>query len=274
MRTILWATALLLLLSGTALVYFLARGKLLRPALLGEGSFGLGNIVGIVSLALNVLLFFIAIFSLYVAVVTYTGAEKSGHEQQVTLDASRKALEETSGILRTSAKDFRDSAEGARSQYDLLQAERTERDEAVLVAIRDEVASNIAIVQQNQNALKQELEALTQDKTLVAPLLLLSTGSWELLKASIPERFFKGKGSLKLVTDAFALANAINQTVRSRENYRISNGAMSNFAGRMKLYDHDLAAKNESLLDFLKKLEDQLAAATPPGPREMPAKQK
>jgi hypothetical protein len=259
LRNVLWVTALLLLFSGTALAYFLVRGRLLRPAPLGDASLGL-DIVGIVSLALNVLLFLIAIFSLYVAVVTYVGAEKSGHEQQVTLDASRKALEETSGILKASAKDFRDSAEAARGQYELLQAERSERDEAVLVAITDEVVSNIKILEQNQNTLRTELGALPEGKSVVTPLLLLHTGSWELLKASIPERLFAGNGTLNPVTDAFAMASAINETIRSRENYRISNGAMSNFSSRMKLYDDDLVAKNASLLKPVKELEAAFTA--------------
>jgi hypothetical protein len=266
LRAILWLTALLLLLSGAALAYFLLRGKLLRLALLGEASLGLGDVVGIVSLALNVLLFFIAMFSLYVAVVTYVGAEKSGHDQQVTLDASRKALEQTSGILSASAKDFRDSAEAAKGQYELLQAERVEREEAVLVAVRDEITSNLAIIEQNQRALQLELGVLADGKTLVTPLLLLHTGSWELLKVSIPERFFKEKGTLNSITDAFAKAGAINETVRSRENYRISNGAMSNFSSHMKLYDDDLITRNAALLQSLKELRGILVAGAAPGP--------
>jgi hypothetical protein len=270
LRTVLWVTALLLLSSGVALVYFLLRAKLLRPPPLGEQSLGLPDAVGIVSLALSVLLFFIAIFSLYVAVVTYVGAEKSSHEQQVTLEASRKALEETSGILKKSANDFRDSAEAARGQYDLLQGERVERDESVLVAIRNEVTSNLAILEQNQQALQQELALIPEGKTLVAPLLLLHTGSWELLKVNIPERFFKEKGTLNTITDAFAKAGAINETVRSRENYRINNGAMTNFSSHMKLYDDDLIPKDTSLIKVFKELRSRALADEVPKPRQRP----
>jgi hypothetical protein len=271
LRTVLWSTTFLLLGSGGALAYFLMRGKLLRPAPLGETSLGLGDLVGIVSLALSVLLFFVAIFSLYVAVVTYVSAEKSGREQQVTLEASRKALEETSATLKTSAKSFRDSAEAAKGQYDLLQTERVQRDEAVLIAIKDEITSNIAILEQNQNALKMELGVLGEGRSLVTPLLLLHTGSWELLKVSIPERFFRGKGTLNTTTDGFARAIAINETVRSRENYRISNGAMSNFSSHMKLYDDDLITKNATLLQVFNELRTSFQPSASPKPIRAPA---
>jgi hypothetical protein len=270
LRTILWVTALLLLGSGVALVYFLLGAKWFRPAPLGEQSLNLADTVGIVSLALSVLLFFIAIFSLYVAVVTYVGAEKSGHEQQTTLEKSRKALEETSGILNKSASDFRDSAEAAKGQYNLLQQEKVERDEGVLVAIRDEVTSNLAILEQNQQFLAQELVALRQRQSVVAPLLLLHTGSWELLKVSIPEKFFKEKGTLNKITDAFARAGAINETVRSRENYRIHSESMTNFHDRLKLYDDNLLAQNAALLQIFKELRNGAMADTLPKPKHGP----
>src|SRR5262245_39988896 len=94
MRLLLWLVALLLVAGLAAVLYLLFRP---RPLPAGAVSGELGNIV---SLALNVALFFIAIFSLLVAMAAYQSAEVSGSKQQETLDASRKALEATVDIAR------------------------------------------------------------------------------------------------------------------------------------------------------------------------------
>jgi hypothetical protein len=49
------------------------------------------------------------------------------------------------------------------------------------------------------------------------------------------------------------LAEQVNEEVYSRENYRIHNGAMSNYDARMRIYD-------ESLVRGLRALEEEITA--------------
>ena len=59
------------------------------------------------------------------------------------------------------------------------------------------------------------------------------------------------------------LTNEINETIQSRESYRVNNGAISNYETRIKIYDEILQnsiMRLEMLMpDFIKKIKAHIS---------------
>lgn len=215
---------------------------------------GVADLTGIVSLALNAALFLITILSLFIAVAAFKASEKSGEEQLETLKNSRKALQITADTLKSSAQDFRDSAQAAKGQYAFLLAERQERDQAVLSSLHKELASNEAAIVENQKFLDTELQFLKEGQSLIGPINSLQTGTWELLRLYLPPEVSTKEPVLRSVTEAYKLTHRVNDIIRSREDYRNANGAMDNFGRRMTAYDQQLQELNAKVLTELRTL--------------------
>lgn len=258
MRAVMWATAVLLILGAAGIVYVLTKQRVTTPNILSQGPVTLTDMVGVVSLALNVVLMLISVVALLTAFAAYRASEASGRDQQVALDASRKAMEATSEILKASASDFRSSAEAAKGQYALLQQAQSERDRSIVSALHQEADTNAALLAAIRGRLEIELKIIPEGKTLVSPLPLLHTGAWGILKVSIPQRLLTPNAITKLA-ETYRLAEAVNETLRSRESYRLQNGAMSNFQSRMGLYDQDLLETSVPLVDLLKEVKAIIA---------------
>ena len=133
-----------------------------------------------------------------------------------------------------------------------------QRDEAVLTAAREELLSNIDLLKRNQFLLQQELAVIDERKSVVDPLSPLKSGAWELLRTNMPRKLIREVNTFNKIKEADQAANEVNETIRSRENYRIHNGAMSNFADRMKSYDQILLEKQKRSLEALEELKSQL----------------
>lgn len=251
MRTILWITAAFLVGGGVVLLVYLLRPK-------SDAGFppnlGISDLTGIISLAVNAALFMITIVSLLIAVAAYRASEKSGEQQLETLKKSREALQITADTLEHSAKDFRDSAEAAKGQFTFLQTEKQDRDEAVLSTLYKELSFNEIAVAENQTALGTELAAIKEDKTLIGPINTLHTGAWELLRLYLPHQISGKAAVLGSVTEIYRLTYRINELIRSREDYRIHNGAMSNFATTMVAYDGQLQELNTKISPHFREL--------------------
>jgi hypothetical protein len=129
--------------------------------------------------------------------------------------------------------------------------ETQEREVNVLRALNEELNENKTISERNIEMLRQELTALKEHKTIVEPLRLLKIGFWDIAKVNLPKSLLKGNQMLKL-RDVAAIIDDCNEQIRSRENYRIHNGAMSNFEGRMRHYD-------EGLMESLSSLQSAIA---------------
>jgi uncharacterized membrane protein YhaH (DUF805 family) len=91
--------------------------------------------VNLFGLSLNVTLFLLSLFSLYVAVKTYRDAEKSGKEQAATLESSRKALEAMvstakteMGLMDTFVDLSRQQLDTLKSQYRVMNTNRSIKD--------------------------------------------------------------------------------------------------------------------------------------------------
>lgn len=113
------------------------------------------------------------------------------------------------------------------------------RDNTILTAIGEELRSNYEISTLNKNILLEEIKVLDENKSVVTPLCFLQSGFWELVKVNLPSALAKGDSLLKIRKMAQS-TNEINEVIRSRENYRVHNGAMSNYSSRLKIYDQIL----------------------------------
>ena len=131
-------------------------------------------------------------------------------------------------------------------------AESLVRDRTVMKAVNEELVSNKWCLQQNLIRLHHELPVLDQNKTLVQPLFTMKTGFWYLAMINLPGILLAGDRLVRLRSLAI-LSEQVNDEVRSRENYRIHNTAMSDYAARMKMYD-------ELLVRTLHLLDEEIAA--------------
>ena len=134
-------------------------------------------------------------------------------------------------------------------------SESQERDEAVMNAINEELLTNKRSLQQNLFRLERELSVLGEDKSIVQPLFTMKTGFWDLAKVNLPKKLLVGDALARLRNLVF-LAEQFNDEVRSRENYRIHNAAMSNYSTRMKMYDESLAGILQALVPELAAYEE------------------
>lgn len=133
----------------------------------------------------------------------------------------------------------------------------SQRDEAVLAAVREELLSNIMLIKEHDSFLQHELSVITDKKTVIQPLTPLKIGSWDVLKINIPKKLKSGDALVK-VREASQRTDRVNEIIRSRENYRIQNEAMSNFHSRIKMYDEILLNQEQVLLKALEELKPLL----------------
>ena len=114
--------------------------------------------------------------------------------------------------------------------WDILKFRRESRwrDETICGAIREELLANLDILRANQRLFEQKLAVLDQRMLVVTPLSLLQTGFWDLAKVNLPQRLIRDGDMLISIRNVSRMTDEVNETIRSRENYRLHNGAMSN----------------------------------------------
>lgn len=267
MRTLLWLTVAFLLSSGLALIAYLTRNRTnsnFPPTLT------ISDLTGIISLAVNAALFLITIVSLFIAVAAYRASERSGQEQLETLKKSREALQTTAETLIKSADDFRKSAQAGMGQLALLQTEKRDRDDAVLSTLFNELSYNQKTVDENRMMLETELQVLAEKKSLITPLKLLHDDGWLLLRIYLPHQISGNAAVLSGLTETYRLTFRLNELLVSREDYRIHNGAMSNFDTRMVAYDEQLQEINLKILPELQKSLGTIESLQTGSPRKKP----
>ncbi len=133
------------------------------------------------------------------------------------------------------------------------------REKALLNVIQYELNENINILDNNEAIIKQELQVLSNHKSVVQPLMPFQHGFWDLLKVnlSFPKELRYADSSIKIMRIA-QIAKEINETIRSRQEYRIHSEAMTNFSQRMKIYDEILLEKAEELRKLLNEFQEML----------------
>ena len=133
------------------------------------------------------------------------------------------------------------------------------REKALLNIIKYELSENISVLDNNKTILKQELKGLDKHEIVIQPLIQLQCGFWDLLKInlSFPKKISDFDSSMNLIRIA-QITKEINETIISRQEYRIHNEAMSNYSVKMKIYDEIVMKKIEKMQELLSELQSIL----------------
>lgn len=125
--------------------------------------------------------------------------------------------------------------------------------------ITQEIGNNLHVLATNVALLKQDIAVADKGQEVVQALnfLSLAAGETEFLRGSL-ER--KSRELAERVGNLYATAKRINDQIQARESYRITNGAMSNFAGRRKLINSMLIPVLEQHIEAFNDLLRSLAA--------------
>ncbi|MFH1287002.1 MAG: hypothetical protein ABII02_04630 [Candidatus Magasanikbacteria bacterium] len=132
-----------------------------------------------------------------------------------------------------------------------------------LTTIAHELETNISELKDNKQTILQELNVLEQKKIIVKPLVKLNGDFSSFLTMNCPSLFKNQADLLEEMRKITKLTNEINETIQSRESYRVNNGAMTNYETRIKIYDEILQnsiMKLEMLMpDFIKKIKAHIS---------------
>ena len=109
--------------------------------------------------------------------------------------------------------------------------QRQRHDDAVLAAIREEIAANRRALENNQNLLDEELKLIPQGNRLVNPLDPLEAGFWDLVKLNPPRRLETEDWTLSHVREVARLTAQVNEMLRSRENFRVLSPSLTMTTG-------------------------------------------
>jgi hypothetical protein len=122
--------------------------------------------------------------------------------------------------------------------WDIWKTKREKRDlyDKLLNLLSDELEYNAKVVDSDKSLATQELSYLKQEASVVNALDTPRADFWEVFKQNYDHKFFSNE-QIKVVKDIYSKIHSIIVNIESRENYRISNGAMSNFHTRMTKYN-------------------------------------
>ena len=127
-----------------------------------------------------------------------------------------------------------------------MRAEGRERTKVAVTAIAEELAANKKTIERNIALLRKDLEVLPEKKSVIQPLSLLKTGFWDVARVSLSQSALPPERLMQL-RQAVSLAEQANEEIRSRETYRLHNGAMSNYHDHLAIYDKALLKTLEEL---------------------------
>jgi len=122
------------------------------------------------------------------------------------------------------------------------------QESAVIDALKQELQTNKEILESNLKYINQELRIIDEGKFIVTPLNLLNGDFSDLLFISIPKKLKKDANLLLEIRKISRFSKENNETIKSRETYRVNNGAMSNYSSRMKIYGQFLQTQTNQLI--------------------------
>jgi hypothetical protein len=124
------------------------------------------------------------------------------------------------------------------------------QDRRLLALLNQDWISNKSKMQRNIGLIYQETDILQTNKHVVVPLELLEMSFWNIIKYNLPNKLIDDD-RMVIIRDIAARTNRINERVQSRENFRISNQAMSNFHTSLGIYNKNLLDEINELITVL-----------------------
>jgi hypothetical protein len=132
-------------------------------------------------------------------------------------------------------------------------------DQAVIVAMRMELAANLPVVEKNQSDVTEELERLPRGESLLNPLEPLEAGFWNLAKLNTPKSISTNTDSLANLQRVARLTFQVNEVIRSREAFRIGSQESPTFKTKLGGYDQLLHRLQAELVDAISDADDMIA---------------
>jgi hypothetical protein len=146
-------------------------------------------------------------------------------------------------------------------RWDALQLrhELKRRDLALLYAFREDTITNLNRIKSLQQILYAEIPYLSRGATVVDPLPFFVAGYWDMIKMSQPSWLATDPWMLAMIRDSSETLGRLNDTIRSRESYRIANESSARYLSQITAYDKaifdDCAALEPTLEHLLERLQ-------------------
>lgn len=134
--------------------------------------------------------------------------------------------------------------------------DKTEKDRIIQKLIKDTLNENLTYIASISFSLNKELEVLNQGQSIVTNITYLKNDFWDLIRFNIPKNLLKEDTLLKKLQDISSWIKVINESIESREQYRLNNWAMSNFSIRLRYYDDLILENIDQLNDAINKFMD------------------
>ena len=122
------------------------------------------------------------------------------------------------------------------------------QENAVFDSLKEELKTNKAILNNNIASIIEELRILDEGKSVVSPLNIINADFTNMLFVCIPKKIRKDTNLLSELRTIAMGAKVNNETLKSRETYRMNNEAMTNYSSRMKIYDQILQIQTNELI--------------------------
>lgn len=125
------------------------------------------------------------------------------------------------------------------------------KEDALFLNLELEISVNIHVLDENTRLILFALRHY-EEKIPLAPYKLLKSEIWELLRFNTPKILFRNN-LIGEIADYYFQVSRINETIDSRNNYKIYNSAMNTYISELRLYDEDIYKLNIILIDSLEK---------------------
>ncbi|MFA6142530.1 MAG: hypothetical protein WC738_04455 [Candidatus Omnitrophota bacterium] len=135
--------------------------------------------------------------------------------------------------------------------WDVIKDARQENAErqSIILMLQSELGEMHAGINTNLDTVNANLQALETSKEVVRPLIFLQTSAWESAKIR-NNIFIKNTDDLFKLVNLYSAVHVVNEKIRFRDNYRMSNQAMTNYNDRLKIIDSDIKQALEKLREF------------------------
>jgi hypothetical protein len=139
-------------------------------------------------------------------------------------------------------------------------AARCRRDVSLLALMDEEVATNLAVLELNDDLMVRELAGVDSGAVLLDALIEIQLGAWESIRDNLT-RWLPDHTNLFAQFRPMSISGAqMNQLARNRELYRTQGTASNAYPIRMREYDEGIREKIARVRGHLNDLQNQLRA--------------
>lgn len=125
-------------------------------------------------------------------------------------------------------------------------------EKVIFNSLKNKLEVNLDLLNRNLVLVEKELALLKDEQMIVAPLHSLDSDFLTLLSFSNPKKIRTSPEFFSQIVTLSGLLKGINETIQSRELYRINNGAMDNYGIRLGIYDNLIKEKIVSSVSLTK----------------------